>query len=56
MIKLSKRDYGDSSISQRKDGTWTVRIYLGRNSDGKQKIKALYGKTESEVKKKIKRI
>lgn len=51
---MARRDYGDGSISQRKDGTWTARIYYGKSSDGKYKIKAIYGKTEKEVKKKMK--
>lgn len=51
---MKKREYGDGSISQRKDGTWTGRIYLGRDSNGKQKIKAVYGKSENEVKRLIK--
>lgn len=50
---MAKRDYGDGSISQRKDGTWTARVFLGK-LNGKQKIKAFYGKTEKEVKKKLK--
>lgn len=53
---MSNRDYGEGSISQRKDGTWTGRIYLGRDSNGKQKVKAVYGKTEKEVKNRIKEI
>ena len=53
---MSKRDYGEGSISQRKDGTWTGRIFLGRGADGKQKVKAVYGKTEREVKKKMKEV
>ena len=48
------RDRGEGSISQRKDGTWTGRIFLGRDANGKQKIKAVYGKTEKEVKKLLK--
>lgn len=48
------RDKGEGSISQRKDGTWTGRIFLGRDANGKQKIKAVYGKTEKEVKKLLK--
>ena len=50
---MAKRDYGDGSISQRKDGTWTARIFLG-TLNGKQKVKAFYGKSEKEVKKKLK--
>lgn len=51
---MARREKGEGSISQRKDGIWTARIDLGRNQNGKRKIKALYGKTEKEVKKKLK--
>lgn len=50
----SRRDYGSGSISQRKDGTWTARVIIGTTEKGSPKIKALYGKTEREVKKKLK--
>lgn len=50
----NKREYGTGSISQRKDGTWTARIRIGTTPDGNPKIKAFYGKTEREVKKKLK--
>ncbi len=49
-----RRDKGDGCISQRKNGTWTGRLSIGHTKDGKPKIKAFYGKTESEVKKKMK--
>ena len=51
---MARREKGEGSISQRKDGIWTARIDLGRDQNGKRKIKALYGKTEKEVKKKLK--
>ncbi len=51
---MAKRERGEGSISQRKDGIWTGRIYLGHSADGKQIIKAVYGKTEKDVKKRIK--
>lgn len=50
---MSRRDKGEGSISQRQDGTWTARMTLGNTPDGKRKVKAFYGKTESEVKKKL---
>ena len=53
---MSKRERGEGSISQRKDGIWTGRVYLGRSLDGKQKVKAVYGKTEKEVKRRIKEV
>lgn len=49
-----RREYGSGSISQRADGTWTARMVIGVNDKGKPRIKALYGKTEREVKKKLK--
>ena len=49
-----RREYGSGSISQRADGTWTARMVIGVNEKGKPRIKALYGKTEREVKKKLK--
>lgn len=49
-----RRDYGSGSISQRKDGTWTARMLIGTNEAGKPRVKAFYGKSEREVKKKMK--
>ncbi len=49
-----RRDYGSGSISQRSDGTWTVRMVIGVNEKRRPRIKALYGKTEREVKRKLK--
>lgn len=53
---MKQKERGDGTISQRKDGTWTGRIFLGRDSTGKQKVKAVYGKTEKEVKAKLKQV
>ena len=54
MAERQRRDKGDGCISQRKDGTWTSRIKVGLTPEGKPKIKAFYGKTEAEVKRKLK--
>lgn len=51
-----RRENGEGSISQRKDGTWTGRLTVGITKDGKQKIKAVYGKSEKEVKAKLKEV
>lgn len=51
--KTKKRGHGDGSITQQKNGTWTARIQIGKTIEGKPKIKAFYGKTEAEVKKKL---
>ena len=53
---MKQKERGDGTISQRKDGIWTGRIFLGRDATGKQKIKAVYGKTEKEVKTKLKQL
>lgn len=54
MADKQRRDYGSGSVSQRKDGTWTARIIIGTTDSGNPKIKAFYGKTEREVKRKLK--
>lgn len=54
MADKKRRDKGDGCISQRADGTWTARIRVGLTPEGKPKIKAFYGKSEREVKKKLK--
>ena len=49
----NRRDYGTGSISQRKDGTWTARLTIGKNENGSPRIKAFYGKSERGVKRKM---
>lgn len=49
-----RRDRGSGSISRRKDGLWTARISVGTKPDGRPQIKALYGSTEAEVRRKLK--
>ena len=50
---MAKRDNGTGTIYQRANGTWVGKIYLGRDETGKEKFKYLSGKTEGEVKRKI---
>lgn len=52
--RRQRRDYGSGSVSQRADGTWTARMVIGVNEKGRPRVKAFYGKTEREVKKKLK--
>jgi len=52
-ITREKRDHGDGCVTMRKDGTWTARIMIGRKANNKPKIKAFYGKTDTEVKRKL---
>ena len=56
MSEKKKRGQGEWSFSQRKDGLWTGRIDIGTQENGKRKIKAVYGKTEQEVKRKLKEL
>ena len=48
-----KRANGDGSIYLTKDGRWTARVQLGKTNNGKPKIKAFYGKTKTEVTRKL---
>lgn len=50
---MAKRDNGTGTIYQRTNGSWVGKIYLGRDDSGKEKFKYLSGKTEGEVKRKI---
>lgn len=50
---MQRREKGTGTIYQRENGTWVGRISIGRGADGKIKYKCLSGKTEAEVKKKI---
>ncbi len=52
--KRTKRDNGQGTIYQRKDGRFECKIQIGKKEDGKPKFKSFYGKTEREVKKKLK--
>lgn len=50
---MAKRDNGTGTIYQRTNGSWVGKIYLGRDASGKEKFKYLSGRTEGEVKRKI---
>jgi integrase len=47
-----RRAHGEGNLYQRPDGLWVARISLGWE-DGKRKRKAVYGKTQAEVRKKL---
>ena len=51
---MARSIYGEGTIFQTGDGTWKGVIELGKTSDGKRKRKAFYGRTQKEVKTKIK--
>ena len=48
-----KRGQGEGSIRKRSDGKWEARYSHGRNAEGKQIQKSLYGKTRKEVQEKL---
>lgn len=48
-----KRANGEGTITKRKDGRWQGAITIGRDESGKQKRKTVYGRTQSEVRKKL---
>lgn len=48
-----KRAHGEGTISKRKDGRWEGRVSAGYNETGTPKRRAVYGRTQAEVKKKL---
>lgn len=50
---MQRREKGTVTIYQRENGTWIGRISIGRGRDGKIKHKCISGKTEAEVRRKI---
>lgn len=48
-----RREKGTGTIYQRENGTWAGRINEGIGGNGKPKYKYFSGKTEAEVKRKI---
>lgn len=52
-ITVQRREKGTGTIYQRENGTWIGRICIGRGRDGKIKHKCISGKTEAEVRRKI---
>ena len=50
---MQRREKGTGTIVQRESGTWSGRVSIGCGDDGKIKYKYFSGKTEAEVKRKI---
>lgn len=46
---MNRRGKGEGSIFKRKDGTWSARIEVGRDANGKRIRKDVYGKTKKAV-------
>ena len=51
--KKTRSEKGTGNVYQNSDDTWFGRITVGKEADGRPKIKYFSGKTEAEVKRKI---
>lgn len=51
-----KNGNNEGSIRKRNNGLWEARVTVGRNSNGRQVQKSIYGKTRSEVSAKMNEI
>lgn len=52
--EVTRKKNGEGSIYQLANGKWTGKLQIGRKPDGKPNRKTFSGKTEAEVRKKIK--
>lgn len=52
--KKTRKGNGEGSVYQLKNGTWTGKLQIGKKPDGKPNRKTFSGKTEAEVRRKIK--
>lgn len=50
---MGKRGNGEGCWKKRSDGRWELSIMVGYQDNGKRKIKCFYGRTKSEVQKKV---
>ena len=50
-----RRGHGEGSIYRRKDGVWSAAVDLG-NKDGKRRRKVVYGKTQAEVRDRLREL
>ena len=50
----SKRSHGEGTLRPRSDGRWELRMMDGYQKDGSPRFKTFYGKTQKEVKLKLK--
>ena len=50
----SKRSHGEGTLRHRNDGRWELRMMDGYQKDGSPRFKTFYGKTQKEVKLKLK--
>lgn len=54
---MAKSPQGSGTIRQRKDGRWEARVTIGHDpATGRQVQKSIYGKTQTEVSKKLRQL
>lgn len=56
MKKTTRNANGLGTIRKRKNGTWEARYTLGRDSNGRQIQKSIYGRTQEEVRQKLAKV
>lgn len=56
VVKMEKNDNGFGTIRQRKNGLWEARLQIGTLPNGKPDRVSVYGKTELEVKRKLRKL
>lgn len=56
MAKNNTRGQNEGSIRQRKDGIWESRYTAGKDANGRQIQRSIYGKTKAEVKEKLTKV
>ncbi|MCC5910054.1 MAG: site-specific integrase [Clostridiaceae bacterium] len=52
----SKRGQGEGNIRKRKDGKWEARYTIGKDENGKQIRKSIYGKSRQEVSQRLTKV
>lgn len=53
---MARRGRGEGSIRQRRDGRWEVRVDLGRGLDGTRRRKSVFGATQADVIRKLRKL
>ena len=53
--KQNKRGHGEGCITQRSDGSWAAVITIGKDANGKQMRRFLYGKSRKDVAEKLRK-
>jgi integrase len=51
-----KRSNGEGSIFKRADGRWAAKLTIGVDTLGKQKTRTVYGKTQTDVREKLRKL